>query len=291
MILEKRKASLCVRCAGVSKHNVLRFVLKGLLLGVSVTVLTFIGILAYVLYRGVPAIDSGLFSPVYTSENCSLVPALLNTLTVTALSLLISVPLGVFAAIYLSEYSKRGSRLVPVIWLTTQTLSGVPSIIYGLFGYLMFVRFLGFDYSLLSGILTLCIMILPVIITTSEEALRSVPDTFREGSFGLGAGKLRTVFKIVLPSAVSGILAGIILSSGRILGETAALIYTSGTSSTVPKTLLGSGRTLAVHLFSLFNEGLNMDKAYATAVVLLVITALINALSSFAAGKLTRNKT
>ena len=215
-------------------------------------------------------------------------PALINTLIMTLLSLVIAVPLGIFSAIFLVEYAKRGNKFVNVIRITTETLSGIPSIVYGLFGLLFFVTTCEWGYSLLAGAFTLAIMILPLIMRTTEEALKSVPDTFREGSFGLGAGKLRTVFKIVLPSAVPGILAGIILSIGRIVGETAALIYTAGTVAQVPKNVMGSGRTLAVHMYNLSSEGLYMDQAYATAVVLLVMVILINWLSGIAAKKITK---
>ena len=216
-------------------------------------------------------------------------PALVNTLIITALSLLIAVPIGVFAAIFLVEYANRGSRLVSLIRITTETLSGIPSIIYGLFGLLFFTTALKWGFSLLSGSLTLVIMILPLVIRTTEEALKSVPDSYREASFGLGAGKLRTIFKVVLPSAVPGILAGVILATGRIVGETAALIYTAGTVAQIPGNLLGSGRTLAVHMYSLASEGLYMNQAYATAVVLLVIVLLINWISGRIAAKIAKH--
>ena len=177
-----------------------------------------------------------------------------------------------------------------LIRLTTETLSGIPSIVYGLFGALMFTESLGMGLSLLSGALTMSVMILPVIIRTSEEALKSVPDSYREGSFGLGAGKLRTVFKIAVPAAIPGILSGIILSVGRIVGETVALIYTSGSVAQIPQSLMGSGRTLSVHMYALWSEGFNTDQAYATAVVLLVIVAGLNALSSYVARKITKGK-
>jgi phosphate transport system permease protein len=157
-----------------------------------------------------------------------------------------------------------------------------------LFGYLLFVIALGWGYSLLAGAFTLSVMILPLILRTTEEALKSVPDIYREGSFGLGAGRLRTVFKIVLPSAVPGILAGIILSVGRIVGETAALIYTAGTVAQIPANLLGSGRTLTVHMYALWQEGLNVNESYATAVILLVIVVSLNALSAGIAKKIGR---
>ena len=259
--------------------------------GAGVCVAVLVGILIYILAKGVPNLSPGLFSLHYTSENGSVVPALLNTLIVVALSLAIAVPLGIFSAIYLVEYAKKGNRFVKVVRVTAETLSGIPSIVYGLFGYLLFVTTLGFGYSLLAGALTLSLMILPVILRTTEEALQSVPDLYREGSFGLGAGKLRTVFRIVLPSAAPGILAGVILAVGRLVGETAALIFTAGTVAQSPDSLLGSGRTLAVHLYALWNEGLNTEKAYATAVILLVLVAGINTLSSVIASKWTKGKT
>ncbi len=247
-------------------------------------------ILIYILVKGIAHIKPELFSPVYNSENVSLFPALVNTLTMTALSLLIAVPLGLFSAVYLVEYAKRGNKAVGLIRLTTETLLGIPSIVYGLFGALMFTESLGMGLSLLSGALTMSVMILPVIIRTSEEALKSVPDSYREGSFGLGAGKLRTVFKIAVPAAIPGILSGIILSVGRIVGETVALIYTSGSVAQIPQSLMGSGRTLSVHMYALWSEGFNTDQAYATAVVLLVIVAGLNALSSYVARKITKGK-
>lgn len=257
----------------------------------GLTVAVLCGILLYILIKGVGHLSPELFALQYNSENCSVLPALVNTLTVTFLALLIAVPLGVFSAVYLVEYAKKGNRFVSLVRITAETLSGIPSIVYGLFGCLLFVTTLDFGYSLLSGALTLSIMILPVTMRTTEEALLSVPDAYREGSFGLGAGKLRTVFHVVLPSAVPGILAGVILATGRIVGETAALIFTTGTVAQIPDSIMGSGRTLAVHLYALWNEGLNTDKAYATAVVLLVIVAAINTLSAFVAKKITKGKT
>lgn len=252
----------------------------------TVGILVFI--VGYVLYKGVPNISLKMFSLTYTSENVSLFPALINTLTMTLLSLLIAAPLGIFSAIYLVEYAHRGNKLVSVVRLTAETLSGIPSIVYGLFGYLLFVMTLGWGYSLLAGAFTLSVMILPLILRTTEEALKAVPDIYREGSFGLGAGRLRTVFKIVLPSAVPGILAGVILSVGRIVGETAALIFTAGTVAQIPDNLLGSGRTLTVHMYALWQEGLNVNESYATAVILLVIVVGLNALSAGIAKKISR---
>lgn len=252
----------------------------------SMTVLLFI--MGYILVRGIPHLSPALFAWEYNSENVSLTPALINTLYMTVLSLAFAVPLGVGAAIYLSEYAKRSSRLVKVVRLTAETLSGIPSIIYGLFGALFFVVTFRMNLSLMAGALTLSIMILPLIMRTTEEALLAVPDAYREGSFGLGAGRLRTTLKIVLPSAAPGILAGVILGIGRIVGETAALIYTAGTVPEAAENLLDSARTLSVHMYSLASEGLHIEEAYATAVVLLATVAGINALSAWTAGRLGR---
>lgn len=254
------------------------------------TFLVLLFLIGYILVHGIPYLRPSLFALDYTSENASLMPALVNTITMTALSLVIAVPLGIFAAIFLVEYAKRDNKFIEVIRLTTETLSGIPSIVYGLFGMLFFVTTCGWGFSLLAGAFTLSIMILPLIMRTTEEALKSVPDSFREGSFGLGAGKLRTIFRIVLPSAVPGILAGVILAIGRIVGETAALIYTAGTVAGVPSGVMGSGRTLAVHMYNLANEGLYMDQAYATAVILLILVLGINTLSGVVAKRLTKGQ-
>ena len=258
------------------------------MLSAVITFAVLLFLIVYILVHGIPYLKPSLFSFTYTSENASLMPALINTVIMTLLSLLIVVPLGIFAAIFLVEYAGRGNKFVEVIRLTTETLSGIPSIVYGLFGMLFFVTTCGWGFSLLAGAFTLSIMILPLIMRTTEEALKSVPDSYREGSFGLGAGKLRTVFRIVLPSAVPGILAGIILAIGRIVGETAALIYTAGTVADVPSSVMGSGRTLAVHMYNLASEGLYMDQAYATSVVLLILVVGINTLSSVVAKKFNK---
>lgn len=252
----------------------------------SMTVLALI--VGYILVKGIPHLTPELFAWEYNSENVSMTPAIINTLLMTLLSLLVSMPLGIGAAIYLTEYARRGSRLVKAVRMTAETLAGIPSIIYGLFGSLFFVVALKMGMSLLSGALTLSIMVLPTIMRTTEEALLAVPDSYREGSFGLGAGRLRTTFRIVLPSAAQGILSGVILAVGRIVGETAALIYTAGTVPRVPESVLSSTRTLAVHMYVISTEGLHMDQSYATAVVLLVIVLGINAFSTFVARKIKR---
>lgn len=257
-------------------------------LGAATSVIVLAFLVAYILIKGIPHITPELFAWEYTSDNGSLVPALINTVLMTVLSLLIAAPIGIFSAIYLVEYAKKGSVPVKIIRTTTETLSGIPSIVYGLFGFLFFVSALKWNYTMLGGSLTLVIMILPVIMRTSEEALLAVPDAYREASFGLGAGKLRTVFCVVLPAAIPGILSGVILATGRIVGETAALIYTAGSMAKVPGSLMNSGRTLAIHMYVLSSEGLHMDKAYATAVVLLVLVLGINAFSDFVAKRLTK---
>lgn len=245
-------------------------------------------LIGYILVHGVPYLTKDLFSLKYTSTNVSLFPAMVNTVSMTALALLFAVPLGIFSAVYLVEYAKKGNRPVGIVRITAETLSGIPSIVYGLFGMLFFVTTLKWGLSILSGAATLAIMILPSVMRTSEEALKSVPDSFREGSFGLGAGKLRTVFQIVLPSAVPGILSGVILAVGRIVGETAALMYTAGTVAEIPSNVMGSGRTLSVHMYALSSEGLHINQSYATAVVLLVVVIIINAVSTFIAKRITK---
>ena len=256
----------------------------------------------YILVTGVPNLTLDLFAWTFTTDNQSMMPALVNTVVMTLLTLLIAVPIGVGASIYMVEYAKRGNKLVKLVRLTAETLSGIPSIVYGLFGMMLFNIAFGWSYSMLAGICTLAIMILPLILRTTEEALISVPDSYREGSFGLGAGKLRTVFKVILPPAMPGVLSGIILAIGRIVGESAALIFTSGSGKDnlmLGKTgnffadlfapLFQSTRTLSVHMYNLMSEGLHMKEAQATAVVLLVLVIAINAGSARLAKKLTAN--
>ena len=259
------------------------------LLAAVITIAALLFLLIYILVNGIPYLNADLFSWEYTSENVSVVPAMINTVIVAVISLIFAIPFGIGSAIYLVEYAKKGNKLVKVVRVTAETLTGIPSIVYGLFGMLFFVTALHWRFSILAGACTLAIMVLPVILRTTEEALMAVPDSFREGSFGLGAGKLRTIFKIILPSAVPGILSGVILSIGRIVGETAALMYTAGTVADIPKSVFSSGRTLAVHMYVLASEGLHVDQAYATAVVLLILVVVINALSSFLAKKIQKS--
>ncbi len=256
------------------------------MMSICITLGVLLLLIGYILINGVPNLKPELFEWKFNSSNMSMMPAIISTVYMTILSLIMAVPIGIFSAIHLTEYAKKQSRLVKLIRITTETLSGIPSIVYGLFGYILFVITLGWSYSLLAGAVTLAIMILPLIIRTTEEALMSVPDSYREGSFGLGAGKLYTVFRLILPCAVPGILAGVILAIGRIVGESAALIFTAGTVAQVPDSLFDSARTLSVHMYALLSEGLYTKEAYATAVVLLVLVIGINAVSGFVAKKL-----
>lgn len=281
----------CARRRAVASRMLRAIVYAGALL----TALVLAFIVGYILVRGVPYLTPSLFEWEYNSTNVSLMPALANTLLMAALSLLIAVPFGVGSAIYLVEYAPRGSKFVQIVRMTTETLQGIPSIIYGLFGMLFFVTALHWNLSLLSGACTLAIMVLPVIMRTAEEALLAVPDSYREGGFGLGAGRLRTVFCCVLPSAVPGILGGVILALGRCVGEVAALIFTAGSIAAIPNfaaeglaAVFDSTRTLAVHMYVLASEGLHVNETYATAVVLLALVALLNMLATSVARKMNK---
>ena len=257
-------------------------------LAAGVNILSLISLIGYILAQGIPYLGWELFALEYTTQNVSLFPALVDTILMVVVALSLAAPIGIGTAIYFVEYAKKGNKFVSIMDMTTDTLAGIPSVVYGLFGLLFFVIYLQMGYSLLAGACTVAIMILPVIIRTTEEALQAVPISYREGSYALGANKLRTVLVVVLPAAVPGILAGIILSIGRIMGETAALVYTAGTVAQLPEDLFSSGRSLAVHLYVLASEGLFMEQAFATAVVLVIITVIINGASTWMAGKLMR---
>ena len=277
------KVTLKDKMKSYTRHPGSLILLLLVLIAAALTVVTLLFLVGYILISGIPYLKPSLFALHYNSDNVSMLPAIINTVEMVVVSLLFSVPFGVGAAIYMIEYARKGNKLVEVVRLTAETLTGIPSIIYGLFGMLFFNIALHWRYSMLSGAATLAIMVLPTIMRTTEEALLCVPDSFREGSFGLGAGKLRTIFKIVLPSAIPGILSGIILAIGRIVGETAALIYT-GTVANLAG-FFDSGRTLAIHMYSLSREGMHTNEAYATAVVLLIVVLIINGVSSLIAKK------
>lgn len=258
--------------------------------GALFSVATLAFIVFYILIKGIPNLTPELFSLHYDSENVSMLPALINTLFMVVIALVLALSIGIGAAIYLVEYAKKGSRFVGLVRLTAETLTGIPSIIYGLFGSIFFVKFCNMGLSLLSGSLTLSIMVLPVILRTTEESLKMVPDSYREGSFGLGAGKLRTISQVVLPSAIPGIVNGVILSIGRIVGESAALIFTAGTIAEVAGSVFSSARTLAVHMYVLSGEGLYMNQTFATAVVLLLLAILLNFAAEFVAKLLRKDQ-
>ncbi|MDL2310679.1 phosphate ABC transporter permease PstA [Peptostreptococcaceae bacterium OttesenSCG-928-C18] len=268
-------------------------VLKGLVyFFAGLTFLSLFFIIFFILIKGVPHLSPSLFSFKYNSENLSMMPAIINTVIMILLALLVSVPLGILTAVYLVEYANQNNKIVNIVRITADTLSGIPSIVYGLFGMLFFVIYLKWNISILAGAMTVSIMILPLIMRSTEEALISIPQALRDASYGLGAGKVRTILKIVIPSAMPGILAGVILGIGRIIGETAALIYTSGTVAEVPSKLMGEasgGRTLALHMYALSSEGINVDQAYATGVILLLVVLAINFLSTKLAKKLGKD--
>lgn len=243
-------------------------------------------LLLFIFLRGIPYIEPSLFEWQFTSTNQSMMPAIITTFVVVGLSLLIATPIGVFTGVYLVEYSNRGNKVTQLISMATDTLQAVPSIVFGLFGMLFFVTFLGTGYSILAGVLTAVIMVLPLVIRATEESLLSVDNSLRQASYGLGAGKLRTIFSVVLPVAMPGILSGVILASGRIIGETAALMYTLGTSTNMPDNIMSGGRTLALHMYVLTNEGLHTDKAYATAVVLIAFVLIVNGVATWISNKI-----
>lgn len=245
-------------------------------------------LLAFILINGVPHLKLSLFSLEYTSENVSLMPALITTIYIVLMTLIIALPVGIATAIYLVEYARSDSKMAKVIKISAEALSGIPSIIYGLFGFLFFVTTLSLSYSLVSGSLTLAIMTLPFIIRTTQEALLDVPDSYREAALAMGSSKLFMIFKVVLPSAAAGILSGVILSIGRIVGESAALIYTLGSVAKIPDSFLSSGRTLAIHMWALSSEGFNTNEAYATAVILLIVVLLMNITSKKLTNKLMK---
>lgn len=264
--------------------------IRGLVyLGAAMTFLSIFFIVVYLVVRGLPHMSVDLFAWKYTSSNVSLFPALVNTVLIAVLSLLIALPVGIGASIFLTEYARPDNPLVFVVRLATETLSGIPSIIYGLFGSLFFVKFLQLGLSIFSGALTLSIMVLPLIMRTTEEALLSVDESYRQGSFALGAGKLRTIFKLVLPSALPGIFSGLVLALGRIVGESAALIFTAGTVAEIASSLTDSSRTLAVHMYLISGEGMHINQTFATAFILLLVVIVLNSISEHTAKKLGSN--
>ncbi|CAH0530142.1 phosphate ABC transporter permease PstA [Vibrio hippocampi] len=250
-------------------------------LAAAMTVGFLFWIIWYILSNGLQYVDWNFITDNYTrtGDEQGIFPMIVSTIYMVIASISVAAPLGIMTAIYLTEYARVGSRLVKVIRFCTESLAGIPSIIFGLFGMTFFVTIMGFGFSILSGALTLSILILPVIIRTTEEALMAVPQTYREGSYGLGASKIYTIWRLILPSAMPGILTSVILSIGRVIGESAPVFMTAGMVARIPESLLDSGRTLTVHLYKLTTELFTMDEwnqAYGTATVLIVVVLLIN---------------
>ncbi len=262
-----------------------------ILLAAALTLGAVLWILIYTFVQGLSNFSADLFAWRHTSSNLSMMPALINTLVIAAISLILAGVIGVFAAIFMVEYAKSTNVFVKIVRIAAETLSGIPSIVYGIFGMIFFVRLFGWGNTLLGGALTMAMMIMPLIMRTTEEALRAVPDSFREGSYALGAGKLRTIFVIILPAAMPGIISGIILGLGRVVGETMALVFTAGSTldPAYPSGLMETGSTLTVYLYALINEGnSNLGEAWAVAVVLIVLTIIINGAAEFIGNKLKK---
>lgn len=247
-----------------------------------------LSIIAYIAIRGLPGInlDFILQSPSRAGKEGGIFTTIVGTLYLTAASLLLAVPLGVAAAVYLEEYARTDSKFAWLVNLTAETLAGIPSIIFGLFGFIFFVIFLGLGWSIISGALTLAIMILPTITRTAQEAILSVPREYRENSLALGAGKWQTVRRVVIPPALPGIITGIILSIGRAVGETAAIILTAGSSLNMPLSLSDPARTMSVHLYLLAMEGISMERAFATAFLIILLIVIINCLTNISLKRL-----
>lgn len=257
-------------------------------LSAAITFGALLFVIFYILINGIPALSTSLFEFDYSPQNVSMMPSIISTLYTIGGVLLVATPIGVFTGFYLVEYADRSNPIVKLISMAVDTLAAVPSIVYGLFGFLFFVTFLQFRFSMIAGIATLTIMVLPLVIRATEEALLSVGRNVREASFALGAGRLRTIFTVVLPIAMPGILSGVILAIGRIVGESAALLYTMGSATNIPTSAFSSARTLAVHMYVLSSEGFHVQEAFATAVVLIIIVVILNALSTFISKALSK---
>ena len=267
------------------KENILKLLIY---LSAIFTVATLVIIVGYIFMQGIGGINpTFLFSDYSASGDGGIMPMIVATLYTVALSILVATPIGILSAIYLQEYAKKG-KIVTVIRFATESLAGIPSIIYGLFGGIFFVVTLGMKYSILSGSLTVAIIILPVIIRTTEEALKTVPQNYREASLALGSTKFQTLYKVVLPSAVPGILSGLILSVGRVIGESAAILLTAGTVAQMPGTIFDSARTLTVHAYLLTKEKGDISGAASIGVVLIIMVLFLNTIAKVVAKKLNK---
>lgn len=261
----------------ISKNTSNKVMLGVFRLAAAITTLVLVAIIAYVVVNGLPHISLDFIFgwPHGVNAEGGIWPTIVSTIYVTALAMLICTPIAVLAAVYLAEYAKQG-RLVNTIRYAADTLASVPSIVMGLFGYALFVEAMGLGLSMLSAALALALLMLPIVMRTTEEAIRSVPRYIRWGAYGLGATKWQVVSKIVLPSAFGRIATGIILGIGRAIGETAVVLYTMGQAINMPVTPLDSGRPMTVHLYLLANDGINMNAAYGTALLLMVIILAFN---------------
>ena len=252
------------------------------------TVSVLASIVGFIFIKGAKLIKpSFLFSDYSANGSGGILPMIVATLYTIFLAVLIATPIGVLAAVYLKEYAKQG-KIVKIIRFATESLAGIPSIVYGLFGGIFFVVVLGFNYSILSGALTVSIIILPFIIRTTEESLKTVPINYREASLGLGATRFQTLYKVVLPSAVPGILSGLILSIGRVVGESAAILLTAGTVAQMPHSIFDSARTLTVHAYLVTKEKGNIEEAAAIGIVLIVIILILNSLAKLISKKINK---
>ncbi|MFA6809108.1 MAG: phosphate ABC transporter permease PstA [Eubacteriales bacterium] len=250
-------------------------------------ILVLFSIVGHILINGIAGLSWEFITaePSRMGKEGGILSIIIGTLYLTVASLIVATPIGVGSAIFLTEYAKKG-RVVRVIRFATESLAAVPSIIFGLFGFVLFVITLGMGWSIISGALTIAFMILPTIIRAAEESIKMVPDSYREGSLALGASKWYTIRKVVLPSALPGIATGIILGIGRSIGETAAVILTAGSSLGLPTSVFDPTRTLSVHLYILASEGISMEKAYATATVLIILIISINFVANWLMAKL-----
>lgn len=272
----------------INARNQKEKVIYGLIyLSAALTIGALVWILAYIISRGIGHVNFDFITKMPRGDKGGIFPMIINTLYLIFVSIGIATPIGIMSAIYLVEYAKPG-KVVNIIRFATESLAGIPSIIYGLFGMMFFVTTLDMGWSIIAGALTVSIMLLPTIIRTTEEALIAVPGAWREASLGLGASKLRTVWRIIIPSALPGILVAIILSVGRVIGESAAIYLTAGMVPRLAKSVFDSGRTLTVHMFLLAKEGISFDLAYATATVLIVVILVINLLAKFVVSKVTQ---
>lgn len=272
------------------KDNILKMFVW---LSAGLTVGFLFWVIWYILSNGLQFVNWDFVTGDYsrTGDSQGIFPMIVSTIYMVIASIAVAAPLGIMTAIYLTEYAKVGSKFVKVIRFCTESLAGIPSIIFGLFGMTFFVTILGLGFSILSGALTLSILILPVIIRATEEALMAVPQTFREGSYALGSSKIYTIWRLILPSATPGILTSVILSIGRVIGESAPVFLTAGMVARIPESLLDSGRTLTVHLYKLTTELFTIDEwnqAYGTATVLIVVVLLINTLTKLIASRFNK---